>query len=363
MDKNEEKDLAIRDKFEICRRFFDSDKSRSYEARRHQLLLLQGRIKELTPEIEQALKEDLNNSSFEAYMTEIGLVLDEIRYALKHLKRWMKPRSAKVALTQMPGRVKRYPEPYGVVLIMSPWNYPFQLSLNPLVGAIAAGNTAVLKPSAYSPATTEILGKVLSVLDPGWVELVTGGREENRNLLKLDFDYIFFTGSPAVGRDVMRQAAANLTPVTLELGGKSPAIVAADADLKLAARRIAFGKLVNAGQTCIAPDYVICEEGVKQAFLGLLQEEFSQLSRDEEYFRKIYPKIINKKHFDRLQAYLAETPPAFGGRIFPETRQIEPAIIDSPAEDSEVMQEEIFGPILPVISLPDLGTAISYVRQ
>ena len=361
--KSDAKDLAIRDKFESCRRFFDSDKSRSYQTRRQQLLLLQGRIKELTPEIEQALKDDLNNSSFEAYMTEIGLVLDEIGYALKHLKRWMKPRAAKVALTQMPGRVKRFPEPYGVVLIMSPWNYPFQLSVNPLVGAIAAGNTAILKPSAYSPATTEVLGKVLTVLEPGWVELVTGGREENRDLLKLDFDYIFFTGSPAVGRDVMRQAAENLTPVTLELGGKSPAIVAADADLKLAARRIAFGKLVNAGQTCIAPDYVICEEAIKEAFLKLLQEEFSQLSRDDEYFREIYPKIINEKHFNRLQAYLAETPPAFGGRVFPETRQIEPAIIDSPAEDSEVMQEEIFGPILPVISLPDLGTAISYVRQ
>ena len=174
MVKSDAKDLTIRDKFESCRRFFDSDKSRSYQTRRQQLLLLQGRIKELTPEIEQALKDDLNNSSFEAYMTEIGLVLDEIGYALKHLKRWMKPRAAKVALTQMPGRVKRFPEPYGVVLIMSPWNYPFQLSVNPLVGAIAAGNTAILKPSAYSPATTEVLGKVLTVLEPGWVELVTG---------------------------------------------------------------------------------------------------------------------------------------------------------------------------------------------
>ena len=363
MEKQQDKDHMIREKFEICRRFFDSDKTRSYEARRQQLLLLQARIKELTPEIEEALKEDLNKSPFEGYMTEIGLVADEISYALKQLKGWMKPRRSKIALTQMPGRVKRYPEPYGVVLIMSPWNYPLQLSLNPLVGAIAAGNTAVLKPSAYSPATTEILAKTLSVLEPGWVELVTGGREENRNLLQLDFDYIFFTGSPAVGHEVMRQAAENLTPVTLELGGKSPALVSADADLKLAARRIAFGKLVNAGQTCVAPDYVICEDRVKEAFLELLQAEFSQVSRDGEYFSEHFPKIINEKHFERLQAYLHENPPAYGGKIFPETRQISPAIIDSPPLDSQVMRDEIFGPILPVTSLPDLDSAVRYIRR
>lgn len=363
MEKNPDRDCIIRDKFEFCRRFFDSDKTRSYEARRQQLLLLQARIKELTPEIEEALKADLNKSPFEAYMTEIGLVLDEISYALKHLKGWMKARRSKIALTQMPGRVKRLPEPYGVVLIMSPWNYPFQLSLNPLVGAIAAGNTAILKPSAYSPATTEILAQVLTVLEPGWVELVTGGREENRNLLQLDFDYIFFTGSPAVGHEVMRQAAENLTPVTLELGGKSPALVSADADLKLAARRIAFGKLVNAGQTCVAPDYVICEDRVKEAFLELLQAEFSQVSRDGEYFSEHFPKIINEKHFERLQAYLQETPAAYGGKIFPETRQISPAIIDSPPLDSQVMRDEIFGPILPVTSLPDLDSAVRYIRR
>ena len=242
MENNIEKNQAIQDKFEYCRLYFESGNTRPYEARRRQLLQLQQKIKDLTPEIEQALKTDLSNAPFEAYMTEIGLVLDEISYALKHLKRWMKPRRRRPALTQMPGSLRIIPEPYGVVLVMSPWNYPFLLALGPLIGAIAAGNTIVLKPSAYSPATSAVLEQVLSTIEPGWVEVVTGGREENQNLLKLNFDYIFFTGSPAVAHGVMKHAADRLTPVTLELGGKSPAIVTADADLELAARRIAFGK-------------------------------------------------------------------------------------------------------------------------
>lgn len=363
MKNNIEKNQAIQDKFEYCRLYFESGNTRPYEARRRQLLQLQQKIKNLTPEIEQALKTDLNNAPFEAYMTEIGLVLDEISYALKHLKRWMKPRRRRPALTQMPGSLRIIPEPYGVVLVMSPWNYPFLLALGPLIGAIAAGNTIVLKPSAYSPATSAVLEQVLSTIEPGWVEVVTGGREENQNLLKLNFDYIFFTGSPAVAHGVMKHAADRLTPVTLELGGKSPAIVTADADLELAARRIAFGKLVNAGQTCIAPDYVICAETILEDFLRLLQKELSQVSQDPEYFAENYPKIINEKHFRRLEAYLAEIPPSFGGKLHPESRQIEPAIVTTPPLDSTLMQEEIFGPILPVIAVANLTSVIHYIQQ
>lgn len=351
----------------ICergRRFFDSGKTRDPDFRRAQLRRLLAACKAREAEVEAALKADLNKSPHESYMTEISIVYNEISYLEKHLNAWSRPRRALTALSQMPARVRIHPEPYGLVLVMSPWNYPFQLTLVPIACAIAAGNAVVVKPSAYSPATSLLLRSLVEEsLEPGLVQVVLGGRAQNAGLLEQRFDYIFFTGSPLVGHLVMEAAARNLTPLTLELGGKSPVIVDETADLPLACKRLAFGKLGNAGQTCVAPDHIYVHESVKERFLEELKKALSVVTNDPAYFALNFPAIVNEKHFERIQGYLRDQKILFGGKAYPERRQLEPTILDEPSEDSPVMQEEIFGPIFPVLSYRSLDELIEQQRQ
>lgn len=309
-----------------------------------------------------ALRADLGKAAFEGYMTEVGLVKDELRFHLKHLDRWARDRRVPTPLAQFPSRSWTHPEPYGVVLIMAPWNYPVQLALEPLIGALSAGNCAIIKPSAYAPATSHALAQLIAdALPAELAAVVEGGREENQSLLDEPFDYIFFTGSMSVGRYVMEKAAKRLTPVTLELGGKSPCIVTPSADLKLAARRIAFGKLLNAGQTCVAPDYVLVHESVKERLTTQLRQEIHCFLGDNPLKNPDYPRIINQKHLTRLTALLQDGHILFGGQT--ADGRIAPTLVDGISADSPVMREEIFGPILPLLSYCALDEAIAFIQD
>ena len=309
-----------------------------------------------------ALRQDLGKATFEGYMTEIGLVKDELRFHLKHLDRWAKDTPVPTPLVHFPSRSWTHPEPYGVALIMAPWNYPVLLSLDPLIGALSAGNCAVLKPSAYAPATSHALAELVAAALPSeLVAVIEGGREENQALLEEQFDYIFFTGSPEVGRFVMEKAARHLTPVTLELGGKSPCIVTPSANLKMAARRIAFGKLVNAGQTCVAPDYILVHESVKDRLVTLIQREITHFLGNDPLDNPDFPKIVNQKHLDRLAGLLREGNLLCGGEI--RDGRLAPTLVDGVTGDSPVMQEEIFGPILPVLTYRELDEVIQFVQD
>ena len=311
--------------------------------------------------ISAALKADLNKQPFESYMCETGLLLEEINFHIKRLKKWSKTRRVKSGIGQLPGKSYVCPEPYGVVLIMAPWNYPVQLCLMPLVGAISAGNCAVVKPSAYAPATSAAIAKLIrETFDARYIAAVEGGRAENSALLAQRFDTIFFTGSVAVGKVVMEAAAKHLTPVTLELGGKSPVIVDKTADLKLAARRIAFGKVLNAGQTCVEPDYLLIDTSVKDAFVreyrAALQEFFPDGRMDE------MPVIVSEKHFARVTKLLEGQNACIGGTFDEKTRFVAPTLLDGVSPDIPVMQEEIFGPILPMLTFDRLQEAIDFIR-
>ena len=308
--------------------------------------------------IADALKQDLGKAAEESYMCETGLVISEISYLLRHIRSFSREKTVATPLAQFASRSYKKPMPYGVALIMSPWNYPLLLTLDPLADALAAGNTAIVKPSAYSPATGELLQKLLSDIFPAeYVAVVTGGREENNYLLDEKFDCIFFTGSKAVGQLVMEKAAKHLTPVTLELGGKSPCIVHSDADLKLAARRIVFGKYLNCGQTCVAPDYILCERSIKDQFVKYVKEEIKR-----QYAQAEYGKIINRKHFDRVCGLIDPAKVIVGGNSNPETLQIEPTVMDNVTWDDAVMQEEIFGPIMPVLTYDSIDQVIELVN-
>ena len=314
-------------------------------------------------EIHDALKKDLGKSGFESYMCETGLVLEEISYMLKHIRRFAGEKRVRTPLAQFHSRSFKKPSPYGVTLIMSPWNYPFMLTLSPLVDALAAGNTAVVKPSAYSPNTSEILRKILSqCFDPQYVAVVTGGRAENTCLLREHFDYIFFTGSQTVGKEVMRNAAEYLTPVTLELGGKSPCIVDQTADIRLAARRIVFGKYQNCGQTCVAPDYIYCHRSVKDSLVKEIQRQIQLQYGEEPLHNPDYGKIINKKHFDRILGLIEEKKIVHGGNSDRDTLRIEPTVLDNVTFADPVMQEEIFGPLMPVLVFDNLDEAITRIN-
>lgn len=314
-------------------------------------------------EIHDALKKDLGKSGFESYMCETGLVLEEISYMLKHIRRFAGEKRVRTPLAQFHSRSFKKPSPYGVTLIMSPWNYPFMLTLSPLVDALAAGNTAVVKPSAYSPNTSEILRKILSqCFDPQYVAVVTGGRAENTCLLREHFDYIFFTGSQTVGKEVMRNAAEYLTPVTLELGGKSPCIVDQTADIRLAARRIVFGKYLNCGQTCVAPDYIYCHRSVKDSLVKEIQRQIQLQYGEEPLHYPDYGKIINKKHFDRILGLIEEKKIVHGGNSDRDTLRIEPTVLDNVTFADPVMQEEIFGPLMPVLVFDNLDEAITRIN-
>ena len=304
------------------RTFFQTGTTLDVSFRIAALKRLQHMIRRHEKEIEAALLLDLKKSSFESYMCETGLVLDEIHYMLRHIRSFAKEQDVRTPLAQFCSRSYRKPSPYGVTLIVSPWNYPILLTLDPLIDAIAAGNTVILKPSAYSPACSDLLAKLIHRYFPAkYLTVITGGRSENTALLQQHFDYIFFTGSKTVGREVMRQASSHLTPVTLELGGKSPCLVDESADLALAARRIVFGKFLNCGQTCVAPDYVLVERRVKDAFLKYLIYWTKKMYGENAFANPSYGRIVNRKHFDRISGLIEENKVVYGGRIKDENLQ------------------------------------------
>ena len=346
------------------RKYFLSGATLDINARVSALKKLKDSIIKHEPEINEALKQDLGKSNFESYMCETGLVLSEISYMLKHIHSFAREKTVRTPLAQFHSRSYKKPSPYGVVLIMSPWNYPFLLTLDPLVDAIAAGNTAVLKPSAYSPYTSEIVRRIIcDCFDERFVTVVTGGRSENTCLLNEHFDYIFFTGSQAVGREVMRHASVHLTPVTLELGGKSPCIVEKTANLKLAARRIVFGKFLNCGQTCVAPDYVYCDRSVKERLVKEIKKQIQKQYGKQPLERNDYGKIINQKHFDRIFNLIDENKVVWGGKANRSALQIEPTVLDKVTFGDAVMQEEIFGPVMPVLTYDSLDEAIRNINS
>ena len=345
------------------RAFFRSGQSKNTAFRKEQLKALQRSIKIHESEIFDALKADLNKYDFEAYATELGLVYGELRHMLRHLDGYAKTKRVRTPIVHFPARSAIYREPYGCVLIMSPWNYPFQLAMIPLIGALAAGNCVVVKPSNYAKATSRILTQILGELPRGYVDVVEGGRVENQALLDHKFDYIFFTGSPAVGKLVMERAAQHLTPVTLELGGKSPCIVDRSARIDLAARRIVWGKLVNSGQTCVAPDYFLVHEQVRDELIVGLKKYIHQFYGAQPEQNIEYPAIINDGHLNRLCALLARSDDVWGGAVNGETRQLAPAIVVNADWNSPTMEEELFGPIFPILTYTELDETLEQIND
>lgn len=346
------------------RKFFASGKTFDIAFRKQALKSLRDSILRHEKELLEAIQADLGKSSTEAYMCEVGLTLSTIRYTLKHINQWARTRRMPTPLTNFHSRSMIVQEPYGVVLVMSPWNYPVLLSLEPLIGAIAAGNTVVLKPSAYSANTSNIIAQVIEeTFDSAYVSVIKGGREANQSLLEEKFDYIFFTGGVNVGKLVMQKASAHLTPITLELGGKSPCIVERSADLQIAARRIVFGKFLNCGQTCIAPDYILVEKTIHDEFVKHLIKELTLMYGEDILTNPNYGKIINRKHYDRLLGLITKQKIVFGGKHDEETLRIEPTILVHVTGDDAVMQEEIFGPLLPILSVSDMDEAYHFVQS
>lgn len=333
------------------REYFQTGRTLPVTFRIDALKRLYDGIKSSESEIESALRADLGKSDYESFMCETGLVLNEISYMLRHIRGFARERTVHTPLAQFASRSYKKSVPYGNTLIMSPWNYPFLLTVAPLADAIAAGNTAVVKPSAYSPETGKVIDKLLGGLFPKeYVAVVTGGRQENAALLKQKFDFIFFTGSQSVGREVLRHAAENLIPVVLELGGKSPCIVDETADIKLAAKRIVFGKFLNCGQTCVAPDYILCHKSIKDELVRALCLEIKKQYGEEPLQNPDYGRIVNEKHFERLLKLIDSEKVVAGGKSSAGSLQIEPTVIDHVTEDDAVMREEIFGPVLPVLT-------------
>ena len=344
--------------------FFQTGTTLNYAFRRDMLLRFKKMLIENKDRMAEAVAADFGKSYFESYSTEILMIFDELNYMLKNLKSLMKAKRVPTSLIHFYSKSHMVHEPYGNVLIISPWNYPFTLSFTPMVGAIATGNTVVLKPSETTPHSSALMKEMIAeTFPPEYITVVEGESDTTQDLIKSDFDYLFFTGSGRVGREVMKTASETLTPVTLELGGKSPAIVTENANLVKAAVRIAWGKTVNAGQTCIAPDYVLVHESVKNRFVLLVQQAFEKLYGLDVFSNDDFPSIINEKHFERIQELYANETLLYGGQSDPETRKIAPTIVDEPALDSDIMQEEIFGPVLPVISYKSLDEAVAIIRE
>lgn len=352
---------------EAQKQFFETGRTRDLAFRICQLQLLADAMRKNETVLGEALKKDLGKSAFESYATEIGFVLADIRYTIQNLQKWSAPKRVRTPLYLFPGKSKIQKEPYGSVLILGPYNYPVQLLAEPLIGAIAAGNCAVLKPSELTPHVSEAMYQIVhSTFKEEYIACVEGGVEVNQELLSQKFDYIFFTGSERVGRIVMKAAAENLTPVTLELGGKSPVIIEKTANIKEAARRIAWGKLMNAGQTCVAPDYVLVDESRKQQFLTEMKTAFSHLYGKEIKKNPHFGRIVNERHMERLQKILEQDAKYLfcGGEADALQRYIEPAILDlGKDQNAASMQEELFGPILPVLSYHKLEDAVRFVNK
>lgn len=345
------------------REFFNSGKTKDVTFRIEQLKNLKQAIIEHEQSIVEALKADLHKPEVEIYLTEIG-VIKEIDYAIKHLTNWTKPKKAPVSFDFFSYSARIYPEPLGVVLIIGPWNYPFQLIISPLVGAIAAGNCAIIKPSEIASNTSDVIAKIIvKHFDPGYIAVVEGGVEASQKLLAEKFDHIFFTGGTAVGKIVMAAAAKYLTPVTLELGGKSPCIVDTDINLEHTVRRIIWGKFINAGQTCIAPDYLLVNKTIKKDLINGLGKCVKEFYGDNPANSPDYARIISQKHFDRLVNFLKDGEVIIGGETQPSERYIAPTVIDNVSLEDSVMQEEIFGPILPIIEYSEIAEAIALINS
>ncbi len=345
------------------RRYFQTQETKSLKFRIDNLRKLKQIIKKNETQIIFALNKDLNKSKYEAYITEIGIIYEEINYYIKYLPKWIKAKKVKTPIFYFKSKSYIISEPYGVTLIISPWNYPFQLAIAPLIGAIAGGNTVIIKPSEYSTNTTKILEKIINNnFSEEYINVITGNALETEALLKERFDYIFFTGSVNVGKLIMEKASHHLTPVTLELGGKSPCIVFKDANLDLAAKRIVFGKLLNAGQTCVAPDYLLVQNSVKKVLVTKIIEYIKYFYGDDYLKNLDYPKIINKKHFFRLINLVENKTVLYGGLYDEAHLKIEPTLIENLSEDDKLMTEEIFGPVLPIIEFANLHEAILTVK-
>ena len=341
----------ISKKYEKQKNFFNSGTSKSIQYRINSLKKLKKNISLNENEIINALKSDLGKSETETFFSEIALIYIEINLALKNVKRWSKKRKISSSLINFLSSDYIIPEPYGVTLNISPWNYPFQLSISPLIGAVAAGNTVMLKPSEFSSKTSEIIKKIIeTTFEKGHVDVILGGPEIGSKLLDFNWDYIFFTGSTNIGKIVAQKAAINLTPTTLELGGKNPCIVDETANLKVASKRIVFGKFLNCGQTCIAPDFILVHESVKKDFTEKIIERIKKIYNEDVENSENYSRIINKKHFSRLIKLLEKDKIIYGGKNNPNSNFIEPTLIDGSNFNSSLMKEEIFGPILPVVS-------------
>ena len=353
----------IQSLLEKQRAYYRSGATIPVKFRIEQLRKLYETIKKYQNEINDALTSDLGKSHFEGFMCESGLVLTELSYMIKHTKKFAKRKTVSTPLAQFHSHSYKQPVPYGNTLIMSPWNYPFLLSLDPLANAIAAGNTAILKPSAYSPATGKIIEKIIGeCFAPEYIAVVMGGRAENTALLDQKFDFVFFTGSQSVGKEVLRRAAEHLTPAVLELGGKSPCIVDASANIKLAAKRIVFGKYLNCGQTCVAPDYILCERSVKDEFVKAACAEIKKQYGEDPLKNEYYGKIVNEKHFARLCGLIDKEKVVIGGNTNPDTCQIAPTVMDNVTYGDAVMGEEIFGPIMPILAFDDFDAVVDKLK-
>ncbi|MFZ2807852.1 MAG: aldehyde dehydrogenase [Desulfosalsimonadaceae bacterium] len=344
--------------------FFNSGQTKEVSFRIKQLKLLKHAIVRNEEKILQALHEDLGKSPYEGYLTEVGIVREEIGYMAKKVGAWATPKRVRTPFYHFPAVSHIYPEPFGVALIISPWNYPFQLTLAPLAAAMAAGNCAVVKPSEFSPHTSQVMADLIeSIFDPAYITVVPGDVDVSKALLAEKFNYIFFTGSPGVGKSVMAAAAEHLTPVTLELGGKSPCIVEKDANIPLAARRIVSGKFINAGQTCIAPDYLMVHQSVKEQLVDRMIQCIEKFYGTQPMNSPNYPRIVNRNHFDRLVGLTKGARIMYGGESDPERLTIAPTLLDVADVSLPVMQEEIFGPVLPVLEYEDISEVITAVTN
>lgn len=361
---NETSEQVIVEKLQVHRDYFSTNETKDVRFRLQQLKVLKKAIAQYQERIENALWTDLHKSPEEAFLTEISIVTGEIDYHIKHLKKWAKPKRVHTPIHLLPSSSKIVYEPLGVSLIVAPWNYPFQLLINTLVGSISAGCVSILKPSPDAPAIARVMEEMINeYFDEKYISVVQGGKETNTILFAQRFDIIFFTGSPRVGKVVMEAAAKHLTPVILELGGKSPCIVDKDADIDLAAKRIAWGKLINAGQTCIAPDYLFAHESVKQELLDKIAVNFKKFYGENIKESKHFPRIVNERAIDRLSGLMQHGRIHSGGEVDKDEKFISPTIIDEVKPEFPVMQEEIFGPLLPVMTFKSIDESIDYINK
>lgn len=357
-------ETSITDIVKKQKSFFKSRKTIDINFRIEQIKKLNHLVQKHENDIYEALKRDLNKPYYESMMVETGPFYSEIKHTLKHIREWAAPEIVPTSLFNIPGSSKIMREPYGNVLIIAPWNYPFQLTFSPLIGAMAAGNCVILKPSEHAPHTSEVMNRIINQhFDAEYIHVIEGGVKETQELLNERWDYIFYTGGPEVGRIIYQAAAKHLTPVTLELGGKSPCVVHKDANIPLAAKRIAWGKWINSGQTCLAPDYLFVHSDIRDKLIEELKKAIYHFYDNEPLKSEDYCKIINEKHYNRLKSYLNDGEIIFGGKYDDQQLKIEPTLLLNAPFHSTVMKEEIFGPILPIYTYKNIEEVIEFVNS